>query len=362
MASILLLEPFDTGSHATWMRGYQHYSQHHVEILSLPGQYWQWRMHGGAVSLARLFLEAALTPDLIVASDMLDLTTFLTLTRQRTASTRTAVYFHENQLTYPAGPRIKHDLHLGFINYTSALAADTVFFNSPFHRQDFLDELPRMLKHYPDYTELPTVDAIREKSRVLPLGLELYRFDVLGPKPITDVPIILWNHRWEYDKNPEAFFDALYTLMDRGINFSVIVAGENQRQHAEEFETAHERLGSRVLHYGYVATFSEYARLLWQATHVVSCAYQDFFGISMCEAIYCGCLPIMPRRLNYPDLVPSAYHDLCLYDEGELSTALVRTMDKVAPSALHDHVARYDWSVMAPRYDAIFEATINGTV
>src|SRR5260221_7749688 len=128
MASILLVEPYDTGSHAAWMRGYQRYSQHHVDILSLPGQYWQWRMQGGAVTLARLFMESALQPDLIVASDMLDLTTFLALTRPHTAHTRTAVYFHENQLTYPPGPRIKHDLKLGFINYASALAADSVFF------------------------------------------------------------------------------------------------------------------------------------------------------------------------------------------------------------------------------------------
>ena len=57
MASILLVEPYDTGSHAAWMRGYQRHSQHHVEILSLPGQYWQWRMQGGAVTLARMFME-----------------------------------------------------------------------------------------------------------------------------------------------------------------------------------------------------------------------------------------------------------------------------------------------------------------
>src|SRR5262245_53469502 len=100
MASIVLLEPYDTGSHAAWMRGYQHYSAHQVEILSLSGQWWQWRMQGGAVTLARLLTESALSPDLIVASDMLDLTTFLALTRTRTMNTPTVVYFHENQLTY----------------------------------------------------------------------------------------------------------------------------------------------------------------------------------------------------------------------------------------------------------------------
>ncbi|MBI5957993.1 MAG: DUF3524 domain-containing protein, partial [Chloroflexi bacterium] len=82
---ILLLEPYDTGSHAAWMRGYQAHSVHEVHLLSLEGQYWQWRMLGGAVPLAERFLASGLRPDLIVASDMLDLTSFLALTRPLTA-------------------------------------------------------------------------------------------------------------------------------------------------------------------------------------------------------------------------------------------------------------------------------------
>ncbi|MEP7287729.1 MAG: DUF3524 domain-containing protein [Chloroflexota bacterium] len=354
----MFVEPYDTGSHAAWMRGYQRYSDHQIAILSLPGQWWQWRMHGGAVTLARQFMESTFTPDLIVASDMLDLTTFLALTRPRTAHLPIAVYFHENQLTYPTGPRQKRDLHLGFINYASALAADTVFFNSNFHRAAFLDELPRLLKHYPDYNELPTIDAIRHKSAVLPLGLDLRRFDSFGSKAAPQEPVILWNHRWEYDKNPVAFFNALYELMVQGLEFKVIVAGENPRQHAEEFEQARQRLGDRLLHYGYVQNFEEYARLLWQATHVVSCAYQDFFGVSMCEAIYCGCLPIMPRRLNYPDLIPPQYHDLCLYNEGEVAAALQRTLHIAAPDSLRDHVTAFDWGALAPHYDSVLDAVI----
>ena len=27
-------------------------------------------------------------------------------------------------------------------------------------------------------------------------------------------PLILWNHRWEYDKNPEPFFQSLFRLKD----------------------------------------------------------------------------------------------------------------------------------------------------
>ncbi len=358
MASILFLEPYDTGSHAAWMRGYQQRSAHRVEILSLPGVWWQWRMQGGAVTLVRLFNESQFAPDLIVAADMLNLATFLALTRHRTARTPTVVYFHENQLTYPPGPRIKRDLKLGFINYASALAADAVFFNSAFHQRDFLDEVPRLLKHYRDFNELETVEAIRRKSQVLPIGMDLAALDAYGPKPPSEEPIILWNHRWDYDKNPVAFFNALYRLAEEGQRFQVIVTGQNSRQRAEEFEQARERLGERIVHFGYAEDRAEYARLLWRATIAVSTAWQDFFGVSMCEAMYCGCLPLLPRRLNYPDLVPAAQHELCLYLEGGLAAALRRVMGTPAPPALREHVAQFDWARLAGQYDTAFQRAI----
>lgn len=362
---ILFLEPYDTGSHAAWMRGYQRHSAHRVEILSLPGQWWQWRMQGGAVTLARLFNESPLAPDLIIASDMLDLTTFLALTRRRTANTRTAMYFHENQLTYPPGPRIKRDLKFGFINYASALAADGVFFNSAFHRRAFLDELPDLLKHYPDHNELETVAQIRDKSAPLPVGIDLRAFDPFRIEKQPARPVILWNHRWEHDKNPEAFAHALYKLAGEGVDFEVIIAGQSPNHTPGPLHEARERLGPRVIHFGYAPDFATYARLLCRATIAVSSAWQDFFGVSMCEAIYCGCLPVMPRRLNYPDLLPAAYQELCLYNEGGLAAALRRAIDfgragNNAPPALREHVAAFDWAFLAPTYDQVFTALVEG--
>ena len=62
---IVLLEPYLTGSHAAWAEEYAAHSRHRVKVLGLPGRYWKWRMHGGAVSLARQFLAERLRPDLL---------------------------------------------------------------------------------------------------------------------------------------------------------------------------------------------------------------------------------------------------------------------------------------------------------
>ena len=136
---ILLVEPFLGGSHRQWAEAYQQHSQHDIRLLSLPGRHWKWRMYGGAVSLAQVFLQQSFEPDLILASDMLDLTTFLALSRAKTWQLPAAIYFHENQITYPwspddQDPSLGRNNQYGFINYTSALAADTLYFNSHYHR------------------------------------------------------------------------------------------------------------------------------------------------------------------------------------------------------------------------------------
>ncbi len=360
---ILLVEPYDVGSHAAWIRGYQAHSQHEVTILSLPGQYWKWRMQGGAATLARLFLESDLQPDLILASDMLNLPAFLALTRARTANVPCAIYFHENQITYPlaAGQRKEVHFQLALINYLSALAADALFFNSQFHLESFFQGLPRVLKHYPDFTELDSIAGLRRKATVLPLGLDLRRFDPYRPPTRRDgPPLILWNHRWEYDKNPRPFLNALVRMAEAGLDFEVALTGENYRQHPEEFEAARQQLGKRVVQYGYLEHFADYARLLWEADIQVSTAYHDFFGASTCEAIYCGCLPLLPKRLNYPALVPAPFHDLCLYLEGQVGERLAELVAQpvVAPPALREHVSQFDWIRQAPRYDAALAALI----
>jgi len=154
---IWLVEPYYAGSHRMWADGYRARSRHRVRLLTLPGRFWKWRMQGGAVTLARKASRFNKPPGLILASDMLNLPLFLALASPRLAGVPVVLYFHENQLTYPLQPGEKRDLHYGFINWASALRADAACFNSAYHREAFLEELPRLLKHFPDYTELWSV-------------------------------------------------------------------------------------------------------------------------------------------------------------------------------------------------------------
>ena len=359
---VWLVETYYTGSHRAWADGYARASRHHIDLLTMTGAFWKWRLLGGAIELARQAharWQQGQRPDVILATDMVNLPTWLGLVRPLLADTPIVLYCHENQLTYPLPPGFKRDLTYGVINWLSMLAADRVCFNSQFHRDQFFDELPRLLKHYPDYNHLDLIDAVRARSQVLPVGCDLRGLAVDRQAARADrPPIVLWNQRWEYDKNPTEFFAVLQRLADEGVDFGVAVAGENLRQTPSEFIEARERLGERVVHWGYVEGRAAYGRLLAAADVVVSTAWHEFFGVATVEAIFCGCLPLLPNRLSYPELIPAAWHDLCLYADSDDLVARLRralTERQPAPPELRQAMARFDWEALAPIYDDLLE-------
>ncbi len=366
---ILLLSPYHGGSHRAWAEGYARHSAHTVQLLTLPARFWKWRMHGGAVTLARLWLERrseSEAPDLILATDLLDLTTFLALTRAQTAGVATALYMHENQLTYPlpddptTGPMRRQlgerDRHYAFINYASMLAADRVFFNSTCHLETLFTALPPFLRHYPEYNELDTIAALRQKSTVLPVGIDLHRLDPPLAADDTQPPLILWNQRLEFDKRPERFMAALRQLAAEGLPFRVALCGERFGRPADEWLAGVAALGERVVHDGY-ANDETYRRLLWNATLTFSTADHEYFGISILEAAYAHTLPLLPARLSYPEIIPAAFHAECLYRGRADLLARLRRVLAALPAAratardLAAAVAIYDWQRMAPLYD-----------
>ena len=367
--NILILEPYFCRSHESWAQGFAKNSRHNVEILSMKGAFWKWRMHGGAVTLARRFLEGGFRADLLLASDMLDLGTFLALTRHKTARVPSALYFHENQLSYPWSPddrdkSERRDFHYGFVNYTSALAADAVFFNSRYHRDSFLKELTVLLDRFPDHNETANAERIEEKSQVLPLGLDLRRFDEFEPfrRPSASPPRILWNHRWEYDKDPRDFFQTLLELDRRDAPFELAVLGQSFRRMPDIFNTAKTKLAKRIVHFGFEPDASRYVRWLKSCDILPVTSRQDFFGISVMEAVYGGCFPLLPKRLAYPELFPPSFHQACFYEsQAELVERLesaVRNPESISMTGLRDIASPYDWRFMAPRYDRTFEKVV----
>ncbi len=365
--NIWLLSAYHTGSHRAWAEGYAQRSCHAVELVTLDGRFWKWRMQGGARSLAAQAAALLDSPDgtaapaVIVATDMVNLPAWLGFMRRRLSpAVPVLLYMHENQLTYPWPAGERRDLTYAVINWQSMLVADAVAFNSRFHLESWFDELPRLLKHFPDYNHLGDIAEVRRRAIVLPVGID-------APNLVTTAarigpPLILWNQRWEYDKRPDRFFALLDRLDAAGVGFRLAVAGENFRNVPQEFIAARDRYGDRIVQWGFMESRAAYLALLQKADLVVSTADHEFFGLSMLEAIAAGAFPLLPNRLNYPDLVPPSLHAECLYaDEEELFTRVRQRLlaPRPAPPSLRAHVLeRFTWLVVAPQYDALLEQTL----
>jgi glycosyltransferase involved in cell wall biosynthesis len=373
--NVLALEPWYGGSHRSFLDGLVAHSRHRFETATLAARFWKWRMHGGPVTLSRktaALVEAGFRPDVLLASGMVNLPAYLSLVRDVLPRVPVVLYFHENQLTYPLPPETPRDATYAYINYLSALTADRVVFNSAFHAREFLDALPVLLQAFPDYTHFDTVEEVRARTSVLHPGLPLEAHDrhrdarrVRAWGPGMEPPVLLWNHRWEYDKNPEAFFRLLGRLDDVGVPFRLILAGQHFERKPEGLEAALTRYAGRILHYGYAEDFDAYSRLLHRADVVVSTSRHEFFGIAMMEALYCGCHPLLPDRLSYPELIPAALHRPLLHapvlyadDEALFQAAhsLLRGDERPLPEGtLREVAAPLDWRSYVARYDDLLE-------
>jgi len=329
----------------------------------MPARFWKWRMRGAALFFAGK-IAISERYDGIIATDLLNLADLKALLQPNCPPM--LAYFHENQLSYPLAPGEHTDFQFGFTNITTALAAERVIFNSRTHFDSFLSRLPDFLNMMPDYPPKWIIREIRSKSGVLYPGCRFpIRRKPLSKLPFEDGrPLIIWNHRWEFDKNPRPFFEALGRIDESGLDFRVALLGENYKKVPKEFIAARKRFSHRIAHYGYEPSKEQYFEWLKRGTIVISTSIQENFGISTIEAIRHGCLPLLPDRLSYPEIIPSEFHTDFLYrDQEDLISKLKRIMINLSDyigkrDALSEAMGRFSWEIMAEQYDRELEKIV----
>ena len=368
---VLALEPYYGGSHRAFVDGWSACSRHDWTLVTLPPHKWKWRMRHGAITLAdRVNQHAAAgeTWDVLLCSDMLNLAEFMGLTAERVGRLPSVAYFHENQLTYPVRHEDERDYHFVLTNLTTAIAASSVWFNSAFHRDSFLDALPGFLRRMPDHQPFDAIERIRAKSLIRPQGInELPPREPRKPGPMR----VLWAARWEFDKNPETFFEAIRMLETRGVAFRLSVIGEQFRESPEVFARAQSHFADRIDRWGYQADRGTYEAALCEADVMVSTANHEFFGVSVVEAIAAGAYPLLPRRLAYPEILggeEAARQDGFFYNGSaeQLAARLAGLADRLARGDLwrgeSDRavraVRRFFWPSLTPKLDEALENVV----
>lgn len=362
---IALVEPFYAGSHAAWADGYQHASAHDVRLITRPAGPWRWRLQSSGTSLgAELAGAGRRRPfDAVVVSSMTDVAHLAGVARRSIGGAPVIAYRHESQLLYPQVPGEKLPAGIALSEWAGLIAADRVIFNSEFHRGSLLAALPNLLASGDEAVPTELIDVLAARSAVIPVGVDL---SVIGldQRVSNDGrrPTVLFPHRWHHDKDPEGFLDAALEVASRGVDFELIMCGDDDLPDTAAIDRRLRRLGDRVVSAEFLDR-EAYVRALHRSDIVVSTATQEFFGVAVVEAIAAGCVPLLPDDLAYPDVVPGRFHASALGPREALTdrleatlTDLVSAREKV--NGLAAAMNAYDWSAVAPELDAFVEAEV----
>ncbi|HFQ80376.1 MAG TPA: DUF3524 domain-containing protein [Desulfobacterales bacterium] len=350
MKKIVIIEPYYGGSHKAFIDGLLKNLPAVFTLHTLPARKWKWRMRLAAPCFAaqvqggELELSAV---DCILCSPFLDVAAFRGLLPPAFRTLPIYTYFHENQFAYPVQVNDKRDFHFALTNLTTALASDRLAFNSQYNFSSFLEGCRGLLGKMPDMALPGWEERLRAKTTILHPPLDFREIDALsGPLRNNPEPLLLWNHRWEHDKNPELFFAALFALQREGVPFRVIVAGESFLRQPKIFAEARIRLADRIEHFGYVESRQDYIALLTRADLIISTARHEFYGIAVLEAVRAGCRPLLPNSLSYPELFPADF----LYKEDNLLPDLrkcLRKTDSIDGRKLTD---KFSWPSLREDY------------
>lgn len=288
----------------------------------------------------------------------------------------TAIYFHENQLSYPIAPHAREDSHYGYTNILSAMMATEIWFNSQYHLENFLTHAADLIGRMPDGHSMHQISDLEKKSLILPPGFRPVDPTQITPEPSepsgksrssrpsktehSNRPLrIGWVARWEYDKRPDQFLRLVELMESDQFEFELVLLGVRGNR-CDSLRSLETRYSERILINHHAETLEAYHRALGEMDIVVSTADHEFFGIGICEAISAGAIPVLPNRLSYPELAP----DSCLYESIEHAKAIITGLSDPdirlnVAAACQVRIEKYRIETCITKLDEAFEHMIS---
>jgi len=311
---VWLLSAYRSDSHAAWANWLQAQDWFDWKVLELPGRHFRWRIRGNPLSwldeIPQLLKQGK--PSHILATSMVDLATIKGL-HPELADVPVTLYFHENQFEYPTSTDQHSSVDPQMVQLYAALAADQCLFNSRFNLDTFLTGIDQLTRRLPDCLPASLSERIASKSSVLPVAVNPVARE---HHRVTEEPLLVWNHRWEYDKRPDLLLELLRVLNARGVAFQLALLGARAKRSPEVLETIRDEFAGNIIADGMVPR-AEYELLLAGAAVVFSSAEHEFQGLSVIEAVSAGAIPVVPDALCYREQYPSEWR----YPAGDIEKA-----------------------------------------
>ena len=333
--TIWLLSAYRSDSHASWADWLvDTFDEFRWKKLELPGRHFRWRIRGNPLSWLNQLPEDE--PDFILATSMVDLSTLKGL-HPRLADVPSIYYFHENQFAYPVSENQVDSVEPKMVQLYGALTADKLLFNSNYNRDSFLEGVVKLLKKMPDAKPVGVVDTLRNKSDVLPVVIK-----PIDGGSVKNRKLILWNHRWEYDKAPHVFTEALLRLNKINPDFQLALLGSRSKIKSDALLEIEDKLGDKII-VNEKQSAEKYRYYLSQASIVVSTAIHEFQGLSVMEAVSAGAIPLVPDDLCYRE----QYSDEYRYKAGDSAALAEKLSDYFSDMPKLPDVSRwYDGKII----------------
>ena len=363
---ILLLSAYDVDSHKRWrVELVKQFPEFEWHVLTLPPRYFRWRIRGNPISWY-LSEKDVLSQqyDLVLATSMVDITTLRGLF-PHLGQSRLIVYFHENQFAYPISSDQHESIDPAMVNLYGALAADQIVFNSRYNKRSFYQGVKALIKKLPDHISLHIVPELEAKSVVLPVPLEDELFQARSTRSaekslLNESVTILWNHRVEYDKGIDDFYQLLVSLVAKlkaksGVkapNLKLILLGQRFRNVPKIWLQLQREFSSMIEFDGYASSKQDYYQWVRQADVVISTAHHEFQGLAVMEAVALGCIPLVPDRLVYPEIFEAEFCYQNTEDAVAKLTTFLANSNSFRPMP---DMASFSWSQLKGRYSSLLQ-------
>ncbi|XP_063196866.1 glycosyltransferase-like domain-containing protein 1 isoform X9 [Chroicocephalus ridibundus] len=369
--SVLLIEAFYGGSHKQLMDLLQEELREDCVLCTLPAKKWHWKARTAALYFTQT-VPASTNYRILFASSVLNLAELAAL-RPDLAKLKKVLYFHENQLVYPVQKCQERDFQYGYNQVLSCLVADVVVFNSAFNMESFLTSIGKFMKLIPDHRPKDLEKIIRPKCQVLYFPVrfpDVSRFmpehklahleKVIGVKSNGDAyrseglpgqqksRALMKTSDARRESGLREAQPGLCTTQHEGPPSPLTAPARSGTSEASESTNPCQEEDKQHLTFnlGNISSGRDYQQ---RPLHVA-------WPHRWVEAVYCGCYPLCPKALVYPEIFPAEY----LYSTPEQLFKRLQNFCK-RPDIVRKHLykgetAGFSWAALGGKFRSLLAA------